>query len=155
MSTGIISSTQQMQPDASADVAATGPMVCPLEAESEDELVTHCKHYSRAFQRPPAGRWRSRICHVDTALTAAAQERALTRGVTMPTEVGFAFGLVADIQYACKPESHTEGRCQRYGEVPAKLSDAVNNWQYHEPPLNFILSLGDLVDGRPIQVGRH
>lgn len=72
----------------------------------------------------------------------------------MPADAVFAFGLVADIQYACKVDSHTEGRCQRYGEVPVKLSDAVSSWQHNEPALKFVLSLGDLVDGRPTQVSR-
>ena len=72
----------------------------------------------------------------------------------MSAGVGFFFGLVADIQYASKEDTYTEGRCQRYGEVPAKLFDAVSSWQHNEPPLKFVLSLGDLVDGRPTQVSR-
>ena len=87
---------------------------------------------------------------------------------------GFLFGLVADIQYACKVLaasvnavnmfmfgngccatqgiSHTEGRSQRYEEVPQKLAQAVHNWHRDEPKLQFVLSLGDIIDGRETQV---
>ena len=64
-------------------------------------------------------------------------------------EQTFAFGLVAD---ACKENKHSEGRCQRYGEVPSKLSEAVKGWQRSQQSLAFVLSLGDLIDGMPTQV---
>lgn len=64
----------------------------------------------------------------------------------------FAFGLVADIQYACKDDKHSEGRCQRYREVPSKLTEAVDHWQKSPCDLEFVLSLGDIIDGMPTLV---
>ena len=47
---------------------------------------------------------------------------------------------------------HTEGRTQRYEEVPQKLTQAVQIWHRDDPKLEFVLSLGDIIDGRPTQV---
>lgn len=47
---------------------------------------------------------------------------------------------------------HTEGRVQRYREVPQKLSQAVQCWHKDFPKLDFVLSLGDIIDGRDSQV---
>lgn len=46
----------------------------------------------------------------------------------------------------------TEGRVQRYEEVPQKLAQAVQDWHRDSPKLNFVLSLGDIIDGRDSQV---
>ena len=48
---------------------------------------------------------------------------------------------------------HTEGRTQRYEEVPQKLMQAVQIWHRDDPKLEFVLSLGDIIDGRSTQVG--
>ncbi|DBA97345.1 hypothetical protein WJX77_003255 [Trebouxia sp. C0004] len=69
----------------------------------------------------------------------------------MSGETSFVFGLVADIQYACKGIGHTEGRVQRYEEVPQKLAQAVQIWHRDAPKLGFVLSLGDIIDGRLTQ----
>ncbi|KAA6427520.1 MAG: hypothetical protein FRX49_02183 [Trebouxia sp. A1-2] len=69
----------------------------------------------------------------------------------MSGETSFVFGLVADIQYACKGIGHTEGRAQRYEEVPQKLMQAVQIWHRDAPKLEFVLSLGDIIDGRSTQ----
>ncbi len=47
---------------------------------------------------------------------------------------------------------HTEGRSQRYEEVPQKLMQAVQIWHRDAPKLGFVLSLGDIIDGRSTQV---
>ncbi len=47
---------------------------------------------------------------------------------------------------------HTEGRAQRYEEVPQKLMQAVQIWHRDVPKLGFVLSLGDIIDGRGTQV---
>lgn len=47
---------------------------------------------------------------------------------------------------------HTEGRTQRYEEVPQKLAQAVQLWHRDDPKLVFVLSLGDIIDGRETQV---
>lgn len=46
----------------------------------------------------------------------------------------------------------TEGRVQRYEEVPQKLEQAVQLWHNNMPKLEFVLSLGDIIDGRDSQV---
>ena len=51
--------------------------------------------------------------------------------------------------------SHTEGRTQRYEEVPQKLAQAVQIWHRDDPKLSFVLSLGDIIDGRATQVSDH
>ncbi|KAL3149220.1 hypothetical protein ABBQ32_002045 [Trebouxia sp. C0010 RCD-2024] len=70
----------------------------------------------------------------------------------MSASPDFMFGLVADIQYACKETGGTEGRVQRYEEVPQKLAQAVKVWRKTMPKLEFVLSLGDIIDGRDLQV---
>ncbi len=47
---------------------------------------------------------------------------------------------------------HTEGRAQRYEEVPQKLMQAVQIWHRDDPKLGFVLSLGDIIDGGSTQV---
>jgi manganese-dependent ADP-ribose/CDP-alcohol diphosphatase len=78
----------------------------------------------------------------------------------------FTFGLVADVQAAFDVEDGTdEGRCQRYSTATARLAKAVNEWLTHferipdkgslpprVPPPSFVLSLGDIVDGRTDEV---
>ena len=46
----------------------------------------------------------------------------------------------------------TEGRVQRYGDVPQRLAQAVQCWHRDFPKLYFVLSLGDIIDGRDSQV---
>ena len=69
----------------------------------------------------------------------------------------FSFGLVADVQAGDKPDSFGEGRCQRYDAAARKLGQAVDAWlaqrgarrtRHSRPALSFVLSLGDIVDGR-------
>ena len=57
----------------------------------------------------------------------------------------FSFGLVADIQFARKPD---EGR-RRYGSSLQRLRAAVSDWSDEE--LAFVVQLGDLIDGRDTQ----
>ncbi|MEW5297083.1 MAG: hypothetical protein WDW38_005891 [Sanguina aurantia] len=58
----------------------------------------------------------------------------------------FKIGIVADTQYGDKDDGHTEGRVQRFREVPNKLQDAVNHWQSENVAL--VLTLGDTIEGR-------
>ena len=72
----------------------------------------------------------------------------------------FTFGLVADVQAALDVDDGTdEGRCQRYGTATARLSKAVDDWltRFDRMPVDnyppsFVLSLGDIVDGRTDEV---
>jgi manganese-dependent ADP-ribose/CDP-alcohol diphosphatase len=61
----------------------------------------------------------------------------------------FAFGCIADAQYADLPDGNTEGRIQRYCEVPEKLAAALTALRQRHPPLAFVLHLGDIVNGNP------
>lgn len=56
------------------------------------------------------------------------------------------------VGYAVQGIGHTEGRAQRYEEVPQKLMQAVQIWHRDAPKLEFVLSLGDIIDGRSTQV---
>jgi len=70
----------------------------------------------------------------------------------------FSFGLVADIQAGDKPDGSNDGRVQRYQLATNKLGQAVNAWmqelgerrrtRHSMAALDFVLSLGDIVDGR-------
>lgn len=60
----------------------------------------------------------------------------------------FSFGLIADAQYADLPDGNCEGRVQRFREVPAKLRAALASLRAHQPPLQCVLHLGDIVNGR-------
>lgn len=55
------------------------------------------------------------------------------------------FGLIADAQYANLPDGDTEGRCQRFREVPDKLRGALAALAAVRPA--FVLNLGDIVNG--------
>ena len=57
------------------------------------------------------------------------------------------FGLLADVQYSDMPNGNTEGRVQRFTEAPEKLREAVEDFCRQQPPLEFVLSLGDLING--------
>jgi hypothetical protein len=61
----------------------------------------------------------------------------------------FSFGVIADAQYADLPDGDTEGRCQRFREVPAKLAAALAALASHRPPLALVLHMGDIVNGNP------
>ena len=72
-------------------------------------------------------------------------------------EALFTFGLVADVQAGDKPDGSGEGRCQRFSSAPYKLGLALDAWlaqrssrrtRHSRPPVGFVLSLGDIVDGR-------
>ena len=61
----------------------------------------------------------------------------------------FSFGVVADAQYAELPDGDTEGRCQRFRAVPAKLAAALAALAARRPPLELVLHMGDIVNGNP------
>ena len=57
------------------------------------------------------------------------------------------FGLIADVQYSDMDDGNVEGRTQRYREAPAKLVAAVEAFSQQVPSLDFVLSLGDIING--------
>jgi SAM-dependent methyltransferase len=57
-------------------------------------------------------------------------------------DTDFSFALVADVQYADKPDA---GR-RRYRSSVSRLEEAVRDWSDEE--LSFLVQLGDLIDGR-------
>lgn len=57
------------------------------------------------------------------------------------------FGLLADVQYSEMDNGNTEGRVQRFREAPGKLRLAVADYALQDPPLDFVLSVGDLING--------
>ncbi|KAG6543161.1 hypothetical protein Mapa_015410 [Marchantia paleacea] len=61
----------------------------------------------------------------------------------------FSFGLVADVQYADKDNKgpDEEGRVQRYREATGKLEKAVKAFNANKQNLQFVLTLGDIIDG--------
>lgn len=56
-----------------------------------------------------------------------------------------SFGVIADPQYADKDNGNTEGRVQRYREVPGKMKHALETLSSDN--CNCILFLGDFIDG--------
>lgn len=61
----------------------------------------------------------------------------------------FAFGVIADIQYADAEDGYNFGGYQRryYRQSLHLLWDAVEAWAAEKPPLAFVLQLGDIIDG--------
>jgi len=71
-------------------------------------------------------------CFVLLSLAAPAQTNRV-----------FVFGAVADVQYA---ERDTQPP-RRYREAPGRLASAVGDWAGDQP--DFVVQLGDLIDGYP------
>eukprot|EP00195_Chlamydomonas_chlamydogama_P007806 CAMPEP_0202892322 /NCGR_PEP_ID=MMETSP1392-20130828/2048_1 /ASSEMBLY_ACC=CAM_ASM_000868 /TAXON_ID=225041 /ORGANISM="Chlamydomonas chlamydogama, Strain SAG 11-48b" /LENGTH=308 /DNA_ID=CAMNT_0049576219 /DNA_START=49 /DNA_END=975 /DNA_ORIENTATION=- len=61
----------------------------------------------------------------------------------------FSFGLIADPQYADTDDGSWEGRTLRYREAAGKLTVAVAEMSQHPERLEFVLVLGDFINGRP------
>ena len=51
------------------------------------------------------------------------------------------------VWWCVQDNSCTEGRTQRYREAPAKIEKAVDYWLAGTAELNFVLSLGDIING--------
>lgn len=61
----------------------------------------------------------------------------------------FAFGVIADIQYAEAEDGYDFGGYRRryYRQSLQLLREAVEAWAAERPPLAFVLQLGDSIDG--------
>lgn len=60
------------------------------------------------------------------------------------------FGLLADVQYSDMDDGDTEGRVQRFREAPGKVVLATEAFGALSPPLEFVVSLGDLINGNNV-----
>ncbi|XP_064531657.1 manganese-dependent ADP-ribose/CDP-alcohol diphosphatase isoform X2 [Pseudopipra pipra] len=60
-----------------------------------------------------------------------------------------AFGVIADIQFADADDGHDFGGSRRryYRHSLRLLRDAVRAWAAESPPIDFVLQLGDSIDG--------
>ncbi|KAM6376679.1 manganese-dependent ADP-ribose/CDP-alcohol diphosphatase isoform 2-T2 [Pluvialis apricaria] len=68
----------------------------------------------------------------------------------------FAFGVIADIQYAEAEDGYDFGGYRRryYRQSLQLLRDAVEAWAAERPPLAFVLQLGDSIDGLNARSGK-
>ncbi|KAK2515455.1 Adprm [Columba guinea] len=68
----------------------------------------------------------------------------------------FAFGVIADIQYADAEDGYDFSGYRRryYRQSLQLLRDAVEAWAAERPPLAFVLQLGDSIDGLNARGGR-
>ncbi|KAL9833469.1 manganese-dependent ADP-ribose/CDP-alcohol diphosphatase [Geothlypis trichas] len=66
-----------------------------------------------------------------------------------------AFGVVADIQFADAEDGHDFGGYRRryYRHSLRLLREAVREWAGESPPINFVLQLGDSIDGQNARRG--
>lgn len=66
-----------------------------------------------------------------------------------------AFGVVADIQFADAEDGHDFGGYRRryYRHSLRLLREAVREWASESPPINFVLQLGDSIDGQNARRG--
>lgn len=66
-----------------------------------------------------------------------------------------AFGVVADIQFADAEDGHDFGGCRRryYRHSLRLLREAVRAWAGESPPIDFVLQLGDVIDGQNARRG--
>ncbi|GAB4817700.1 hypothetical protein N2152v2_004746 [Parachlorella kessleri] len=67
----------------------------------------------------------------------------------------FSFGVIADAQYADLDIGDTEGRQQRFREVPGKLRSALAELKALQPPLSFVMHLGDIINGNITEHQSH
>ncbi|XP_068120061.1 manganese-dependent ADP-ribose/CDP-alcohol diphosphatase-like [Hyperolius riggenbachi] len=59
----------------------------------------------------------------------------------------FSFGVIADIQYANKPNGPSHWKTMRYYQQSLHhLQEAIEEWNQEEPPPQFVLQLGDIID---------
>ncbi|XP_075701876.1 manganese-dependent ADP-ribose/CDP-alcohol diphosphatase-like [Rhinoderma darwinii] len=60
----------------------------------------------------------------------------------------FTFGVIADIQYADKPDGLSGWKTLRYySQSCLHLQDAIKEWNAEDIMPNFVLQLGDIIDG--------
>ncbi|XP_048179530.1 manganese-dependent ADP-ribose/CDP-alcohol diphosphatase [Corvus hawaiiensis] len=66
-----------------------------------------------------------------------------------------AFGVVADIQFVDAEDGHDFGGCRRryYRHSLRLLREAVRAWADESPPIDFVLQLGDSIDGQNVRRG--
>ncbi|XP_074410954.1 manganese-dependent ADP-ribose/CDP-alcohol diphosphatase isoform X2 [Zonotrichia albicollis] len=66
-----------------------------------------------------------------------------------------AFGVIADIQFADAEDGYDFGGCRRryYRHSLRLLREAVWEWAAESPPINFVLQLGDSIDGQNARRG--
>lgn len=66
-----------------------------------------------------------------------------------------AFGVIADIQFADAEDGHDFGGYRRryYRHSLRLLREAVRAWADESPPIDFVLQLGDSIDGQNIRRG--
>ncbi|NXS23729.1 ADPRM diphosphatase, partial [Mystacornis crossleyi] len=66
-----------------------------------------------------------------------------------------AFGVIADIQFADAEDGHDFGGCRRryYRHSLRLLREAVRAWADESPPIDFVLQLGDSIDGQNVRRG--
>jgi len=89
----------------------------------------------------------TRLCSFVLVFAAAcvlgcSSEQATS--TTDPDALRFRFGLVADIQYGDKPDDKT----RRYKSSVERLYEAIGVWRKEQPPLDFAVQVGDIIDGR-------
>ncbi|CAD7703221.1 unnamed protein product, partial [Ostreobium quekettii] len=67
----------------------------------------------------------------------------------------FSFGLVADVQYADRENgmSKSTGNVKQYRATPGLLGEAVGKWLQRADTLDFVLNLGDTIDGNETDEG--
>ncbi|XP_063312699.1 manganese-dependent ADP-ribose/CDP-alcohol diphosphatase-like [Pelobates fuscus] len=59
----------------------------------------------------------------------------------------FTFGVIADIQYADRPDGISGWRTMRfYRQSLLHLRQAIDEWKTEDIPLQFVLQLGDIID---------
>ncbi|KAM4031580.1 manganese-dependent ADP-ribose/CDP-alcohol diphosphatase isoform 1-T3 [Anomaloglossus baeobatrachus] len=67
----------------------------------------------------------------------------------------FTFGVIADIQYAKKPDGLSGWKTMRYySQSCLHLHDAIKQWNAEEIKPKFVLQLGDIIDGYNKRAGR-
>ncbi|NXS84384.1 ADPRM diphosphatase, partial [Erpornis zantholeuca] len=66
-----------------------------------------------------------------------------------------AFGVIADIQFADAEDGHDFHGCRRryYRHSLRLLGEAVRAWADESPPIDFVLQLGDSIDGQNVRRG--
>eukprot|EP00951_Prasinocladus_malaysianus_P024172 scaffold207929_cov32-Prasinocladus_malaysianus.AAC.1 len=121
--------------------AAGPPVACPTECVMRRACsATASSQYTTA--------------RMNTITRTAAQHTTSGAAISRRGHAGpigsLSFGLLADVQYADKPDAVKPSATRRYSGAVGKLRRAVEHFKCSEEcreKIAFVLHLGDLIDG--------
>lgn len=102
-------------------------------------------HYSN---KSPAQRWRQGATQLDASSTSPDTTTTTIKGPR------FTFGVIADIQYAPIPDGHSYSGQPRYYRHSLQVAKHAAT-HFEEEQVHLVVNLGDIIDGKCQDVGKH